>query len=217
MIDAVIFDMDGLMFDSECVWKTLWEPALAKFGRAVPEGLPAAACGTTGDAAIAVIRKYCGEDIDAEGVFHEFYRIAAERFAQGVPKKPGLDELLAYLKGQGVPMAVASSSPVSIIEGDLRAGEVKGYFDHIVSGQFVEHSKPAPDIFLEAARRVGSDPARTLVLEDRPTYAPLWGITCCKVEAQACFHQPTPEIRALATRVCESLHEVRALFEAGEL
>ena len=157
MIDAVIFDIDGLMFDSECVWKTLWEPALAKFGRTVPEGLPAAACGTTGDAAIAVIRKYCGEDIDAEGVFHEFYRIAAERFAQGVPKKPGLDELLAYLKGQGVPMAVASSSPVSIIEGDLRAGEVEGYFDHIVSGQFVEHSKPAPDIFLEAAHRLGSD------------------------------------------------------------
>ena len=217
MIDAVIFDMDGLMFDSECVWKTLWEPALAKFGRTVPEGLPAAACGTTGDAAIAVIRKYCGEDIDAEGVFHEFYRIAAERFAQGVPKKPGLDELLAYLKVQGVPMAVASSSPVSIIEGDLRAGEVDGYFDHIVSGQFVEHSKPAPDIFLEAAHRLGSDPARTLVLEDSFAGVRAGAAGGFVTVMVPDLHQPTPEIRALASRVCESLHEVRALFEAGEL
>ena len=217
MIDAVIFDMDGLMFDSECVWKTLWEPALAKFGRTVPEGLPAAACGTTGDATIAAIRMHCGEDIDAEGVFREFYRIAAERFAQGVPKKPGLDELLEYLKAQGIPMAVASSSPVSIIEGDLRAGEVEAYFDHVVSGQFIEHSKPAPDIFLEAARRLGSDPACTLVLEDSFAGVRAGAAGGFVTVMVPDLHQPTPEIRALATRVCESLHEVKALFEASEL
>ena len=66
---AVIFDMDGLMFDSECVWKTLWEPALAAFGREVPEGLPEAACGTTGDFAIAAIERFCGPEVDARAVF----------------------------------------------------------------------------------------------------------------------------------------------------
>lgn len=217
MVDAVIFDMDGLMFDSECVWGTLWEPALAKFGLTVPEGLPAAACGTTGDATIAAICAHCGEDVDAEGIFQEFYRIAAERFAQGAPKKPGLDELLEYLKGRGVPMAVASSSPVAIIEADLRGGRVEGYFDHVVSGQFMEHSKPAPDIFLEAARRLGTQPDRTLVLED--SFAGVragaaGGFVTVMVPDQ---HQPTDEIRGLATRVCSDLHEVRALFERGEL
>ena len=217
MVDAVIFDMDGLMFDSERIWGTLWEPTLAKFGRAVPEGLPGAACGTTGDAAIAAIRKYCGDDIDAEAVFHEFYRVAAERFAQGAPKKPGLDELLEYLREQGVPMAVASSSPVGIIEGDLRAADVEGYFAHVVSGQYVEHSKPAPDIFLEAARRLGTDPARTLVLEDSfagVTAGAAGGFITVMVPD---LRQPTPEIRERATRVCTSLHEVRELLVKGEL
>ena len=216
-LQAVIFDMDGLMFDSERLWKTFWEPALAKFGREVPEGLPQAACGTTGDFAIAAISKYCGPDIDAKAVFEEFYRIAGERFANGVPKKPGLDELLAYLKGEGIPMAVASSSPIAMIENNLRAAGVQGYFDHVVSGQFVEHSKPAPDIFLEAARRLGGDPAKTLVLEDsfagvRAGHA--GGFVTVMVPDQM---QPTDEIGNLAHRVCKSLHEVRAHLESGDL
>ena len=114
-------------------------------------------------------------------------------------------------------MAVASSSPVSIIEGDLRAGEVEVYFDHIVSGQFVEHSKPAPDIFLEAARRLGTDPAHTLVLEDSFAGVRAGAAGGFVTVMVPDLHQPTPEIRALATRVCESLSEVRALFEVGEL
>ena len=217
MVDAVIFDMDGLMLDSERIWGTLWEPALAAFGRTVPEGLPAAACGTTGDATVAAIRKYCGDDIDAEGVFHEFYRIAEERFAQGAPKKPGLDELLRYLQERGVPMAVASSSPVAIIGADLRAASVEGFFAHVVSGQHVARSKPAPDIFLEAARRLGVDPARTLVLEDSfagVTAGAAGGFVTVLVPD---LRQPTPELRARATRVCARLHEVRELLEAGEL
>ncbi len=217
MVDAVIFDMDGLMFDSERIWGTLWEPALAAFGRTVPEGLPGAACGTTGDATIAAIRRYCGDDIDAEGVFHEFYRLAAERFAQGAPKKPGLDELLNYLQVRGIPMAVASSSPVGIIEADLHAAQVEGFFSHIVSGQHVAHSKPAPDIFLEAARRLGTDPARTLVLEDSfagVTAGAAGGFITVMVPD---LRRPTPEIRNRATRVCASLHEARELLEAGEL
>lgn len=215
--EAVIFDMDGLMFDSECVWKTLWEPALAAFGREVPEGLPEAACGTTGDFAIAAIERFCGPEVDARAVFAEFYRLAALRFAQGVPKKPGLDELLAYLREQGVPMAVASSSPIAMIENNLRAAGIEGYFDHVVSGQFVEHSKPAPDIFLEAARRLGVEPVNALVLED--SFAGVragaaGGFVTVMVPDQ---HEPAPEIRALATRVCASLLEVRDLLRAGGL
>ncbi len=216
-IDAVIFDMDGLMFDSECVWKTLWQPALAAFGREVPEGLPEAACGTTGDFAIAVIEKFCGPEVDAKAVFEEFYRLAALRFAQGVPKKPGLDELLAYLREQGIPMAVASSSPLAMIENNLRAAEVAGFFDQVVSGQFVEHSKPAPDIFLEAARRLGAEPARTLVLEDSFAGVRAGAAGGFVTVMVPDLHEPTQEIRGLATRVCASLHEVRELLEAGQL
>ena len=217
MVDAVIFDMDGLMFDSECVWGTLWEPTLAKFGLAVPPGLPGAACGTTGDAAIATIREHCGPDVDAEAIFREFYRVAAERFAPGVPKKPGLDELLAYLAERGVPCAVASSSPEAIIANNLEKAQLTGFFQEIVPGACVPRSKPAPDIFLEAARRLGTDPARTLVLEDSFAGVRAGAAGGFVTVMVPDLRQPTPELEALATRVCADLHEVRDLLEQGAL
>lgn len=217
MIDGVIFDMDGLMFDSERVWGTLWEPTLAAFDLAVPDGLPEAARGTTGDAALAVIRRLCGPEADAPAIFAEYYRLAGERFAQGVPKKPGLDELLAYLGRRGVPMAVASSSPEALIRNNLRVAGVTECFAAVVCGREVAHSKPAPDIFLEAARRLNVAPARTLVLEDSfpgVRAGAAGGFVTVMVPDTM---PPTDEIRSLATRVCASLAEVQALLEADEL
>lgn len=217
MIDGAIFDMDGLMFDSERVWGTLWEPALAAYGLAVPEGMPDAARGTTGDAAIAVIRRFCGPDVDAEAIFAEFYRQAELAFARGVPPKPGLFGLLDYLTAAGVPLAVASSSPAPLIRANLERVGIADLFAAVVCGKEVAHSKPAPDIFLEAARRLGTVPAHTLVLEDSfpGVRAGAAGgfVTVMVPDMMA----PTDEIRALATRVCASLTEVRDLLEAGEL
>lgn len=217
MVDAVIFDMDGLMFDSERIWRSLWGPTLAEFGLEEPPGMNRATFGTTGAVLVDAIRRCCGDGVDAEAVYREYYRVATERFKQGAPKKPGLDELLAWLSGQGVPMAVASSSPMAIVESELGAGGVKGCFAHIVSGQEVARSKPAPDIFLEAARRLGAGPARTLVLEDSFAGVRAGAAGGFVTVMVPDLHQPTDEVRALATRVCSDLHEVRRLLEAGEL
>lgn len=217
MIEGAIFDMDGLMFDSERVWGTLWQPALAAFGLTVPEGLPDAARGTTGDAALAVIRRFCGPDVNPEAIFAEFYHQADLVFAKGVPPKPGLFELLDYFGEHGIPMAVASSSSEPLIRNNLERAGIAGRFATVVPGKEVVHSKPAPDIFLEAARRLGVNPSRALVLEDSfpGVRAGAAGgfVTVMVPDTMA----PTDEIRALATRVCASLTEVRALLEAGEL
>lgn len=217
MIQGVIFDMDGLMFDSERVWGTLWEPAFARFGMAVPDGLPTAMRGITGDAAIATIRAHCGDSVDAEAVFAAFYEIAEERFAQGAEKKRGLDELLAYLAGKGVPLAVASSSPEVIVRTNLEVAGVRPFFAEVVHGREVAHSKPAPDIFLEAARRLGTDPAHTLVLEDSHAgvrAGAAGGFVTVMVPDTVA---PTDEIRSLTACVCEDLLEVRDLLEGGKL
>ena len=217
MISGVIFDMDGLMFDTEPVWKSAWAPALAAYGLEELPGLADAARGMAAPATIPVIERFYGEGVDAAGIRREFDRIAAERIARGVPKKPGLDELLAYLGECDVPCAVASSSPRAMVEGNLRNAGIEGRFAATVAGGEVANSKPAPDIFLEAARRLGTDPATTLVLED--SFAGVragaaGGFVTVMVPDLA---QPTDEVRALCRAVCASLAEVRGLLFAGGL
>ena len=214
-VDGVIFDMDGLMFDSERMWATLWAPALAKFGLTEAPGLAEAARGTTGDATCAAIRRFYGDGVDAEAIRLEYRRLAGELFAHGAPKKPGLDALLAYLRDHGVPMAVASSSPERMIRTNLQVAGVEGYFACVVSGEQVARSKPAPDVFLEAARRLGTDPARTLVLEDSHAGVRAGAAGGFMTVMVPDTMPPTPEILALCRACCASLDEVRGLLEAA--
>ena len=131
MINGVIFDMDGLMFDTERMWATFWEPALAALGLEYKEGLAEAERGTAGETSRNIVRQFYGEDCDANAIIDSLHRVADEEFQKPVPKKPGLDELLAWLDANHIPMAVASSSRVHVIEGNLnngvRAGAAGGF------------------------------------------------------------------------------------------
>ena len=86
------------------------------------------------------------------GIVEELYRLAYEAFNKPVPKMPGLDELLAWLDEHHIPMAVASSSPMTVIEGHLEHWGLGHYFKAVISGEHLTRSKPAPDIFLLAAQ-----------------------------------------------------------------
>ncbi len=218
MIESVIFDMDGLMFDTERVWARLWTPALRRFGfDTVPEGLDEAARGAAGQNLLAVIRQYCGAGIDAQAVYETLVELGNEAFRDGVPKKPGLDALLAWLQAQGVPMAVASSSPEVTVRRNLFTSGVEAYFPVVVTGDMIRCSKPDPEIFLLAAQKLGAAPARSLVLEDsyngvRAGHA--GGFITVMVPD---ILGPDDEMRRLYTRCCASLSEVLALLQAGEL
>ena len=167
MINGVIFDMDGTMFDTERMWATFWDPALKALGLPYKEGLAEAARGTAGETTRNVVRSFYGPDCDADGIVESLHRVADEVFLSApVPKKPGLDALLAWLDEQRLPMAVASSSREAMIRNNLDQWGMTHYFKAIVSGQHVAHSKPDPEVFTKAAAMVGLAPADCLVVED---------------------------------------------------
>ena len=148
MIRGVIFDMDGLMFDTERIWDACWAPALAKFGLSYKEGLSQASRGTTRSGTCDVLRRFYGDGCPAAGIVEELYRLAYEAFTKPVPKMAGLDELLAWLDAHHIPMAVASSSPMTIIEGHLGHWQLSHYFKAVIScirsfTSFMQSSSPA--------------------------------------------------------------------------
>ena len=217
MINGVIFDMDGLMFDTERMWATFWEPALAALGLEYKEGLAEAERGTAGETSRNIVRQFYGEDCDANAIIDSLHRVADEEFQKPVPKKPGLDELLAWLDANHIPMAVASSSRVHVIEGNLNNWGLTHYFKAVISGEQFVSSKPDPEIFYRAAEMLGTAPEHTLVLEDSYNgvrAGAAGGFVTVMVPDLA---QPDDEMRRLYTAECASLHEVRRMLEEGRL
>ncbi len=215
MIQGVIFDMDGLMFDTERIWMRCWQPALESLGMTYKDGLDTAARGTSGESMRRVLRQFYGENADIGAIEDALYRTAAPIFAKPVPKMEGLDDLLNWLQAHNIPMAVASSSRMPTILGHLNNWNMAPYFKAIVSGDFVTRSKPDPEIFLLAAEKLGTAPAETLVLEDSYN-----GVRAGAAGGFVTVMVPdlspvTEEMRRLYTAECPDLHAVRAKLEAG--
>ena len=134
-----------------------------------------------------------------------------------VPCKKGLKELLAALEDMGLPRIVASSSPRNMIEMNLQTTGTARYFHDVVSGTEVAHSKPAPDTFLVAAKKLHLDPHDCLVLEDSFNGVRAGRAAGCVTVMVPDLMQPTEEIAQLYDRKCEDLLEVRDLLIEGKL
>lgn len=164
---AVIFDMDGLLFDTERLYIEQSKISEKEFGLMIPEEIHWQAIGKTLEDARKVYAERYGRDFPVE----EFMQITKDlvyRYIEehGLPVKPGAFDLLKELKDRGFSVILASSSPRWMIEKNLRLAGMADFFDFTVSGEDVERGKPAPDIFLHAAALAGADPAECVVLED---------------------------------------------------
>ena len=165
-MNAFIFDMDGLMFDTERVFRSAWDYAGEKLGVGKAGfmimrtmGMNRAGCDQTwrdefGDVDLDALWRYTKEYHDA---YYAQYTVSA---------KPGLYDLLTYLKRRGYKLAVASSTARPTVERHLNRAQVRHYFDAVVTGDMVENSKPAPDIYLKAAAAIGEKPEDCWAIED---------------------------------------------------
>ena len=165
--DAVVFDMDGLIFDSERAGYECWKEVLASYGFHEIDELYNACIGSSRVRTERVVKESLGEDFPFDEFYRKVFEIYAARYGGGnMPIKTGAREILIWLKQQGKLIALASSSERGTVLGLLGAAGLLEYFDGIVSGDMVTRSKPEPDIFLAACRLLGTAPERTYAVED---------------------------------------------------
>ncbi|MCL2881400.1 MAG: HAD family phosphatase [Coriobacteriia bacterium] len=217
---AVIFDMDGLMFDTERLGWRLLNQAGAEFG-CEPLSMEryTQAIGKTHQETQKIFSEMCaGDKATYRAIEARFWELDRDYIRnQGPPKKPGLIELLSVLRDKSVPCALASSTRTERVKEHLISAQVEEYFQVVVGGDQAPASKPAPDIFLMAAERLGVASQQCLVLEDSFAGVQAGHGAGAYVIMVPDVLQPTPGIREQADQVLESLLGVVHLIKAGQL
>lgn len=210
---AVVFDMDGLLFDTEVLYRQAITDAAAELSLDYPNDLYLSTIGLTGEDCAVLLRAHFGQDFDVEGLWARSYEGFIALASTQLRMKDGVLELLDALDQAGIRRAIATSSRHASVEHHLNYHGLVDRFDHIVAKGDYARSKPAPDPFLAAAAKLSVDPVDCLALEDSHN-----GIRAASSAGMMTIMvpdllEPTDEIRALCVRIVRSLHEVRDYFE----
>jgi len=172
MYDAVIFDLDGTLIDSESVGIAAGMQAFGANGYDVGPDLLHRLVGIDNASGAALLREWLGADLPLDQITRDWRAAARLRFeTTGVPLRPGAADLLDLLAGRGFALAVATSSRREAAQWKLARAGLRHHFATVVSVDCITRPKPAPDPFLEAARRLGTAPARCVAFEDSETGA----------------------------------------------
>ncbi len=169
-VRGVLFDMDGLVLDTEKLFCRFWREAAAFYGFPMTQEQALGMRALDRRLGEARIQSYFGPGADYTAIREK--RIAlmeAHIETYGVELKPGIHELLDHLDARGIPAAITSSSPVERIRKYLSFHRLDTRFQVLCSGRQVEHGKPAPDIYIYGAQCLGLSPEGCLALEDAPT------------------------------------------------
>jgi HAD superfamily hydrolase (TIGR01509 family) len=208
-VRAVIFDMDGLLVDTEAPVRDALMSAAATIGRDLPVAVFMSMVGTTSAHSDRVLVEHFGEGFDLEAYLAEVRRLLELSFDIGVPLKPGAAELLALLDEVGLPKALVTSSSRRAVDRHLPA-EVVARFSALITSESVENGKPHPEPYLKAAAALGIAPEDCLALEDSHN-----GIRSAHAAGMMTVMVPdllaaTDEMREKTVAIAESLHDVHA-------
>ena len=210
---AVIFDMDGLLLDSEPLYRVTWKAAGSALGFPIDDVLYERFVGRGNMESEQVLREHFGEVFPLDEFHQRWNRDWDERLAASpLARKAGAIELLSFLDARGIPKALATSSPRTLALRCL--GDLASRFAALAFGDEVAHSKPAPDLFLLASQRLGIAPADCLVLEDSEAGVRAARAAGMDVIMVPDLVPPSPEIASMATRVCATLHEVSVMLSS---
>jgi HAD superfamily hydrolase (TIGR01509 family) len=219
-MDAVLWDMDGVVVDSEPLWTVAEVELAAALGGTWSSEIKAAVVGTRLEVAVPTILRFFGAPDTPEQVAETSQWLLArmvELFRQDLPVLPGAADLLTALRDEGVPTALVSSSYRVLVHAVLDQGV--GPFALSIAGNEVLHGKPHPEPYLTAAQRLGVDPERCVVIEDSPSGVAAGEAAGCAVLAvpsvAGIAFAPTPRRRVVRSLTDVGLEDLRALAVAG--
>ena len=206
---AVVFYMDGVIFDTERLVIEFWKEVAKKHNIPNVEHTCIQCLGTNRVRTREIFLENYGADFPYDPYRAEVTELFNTHY-KGVPlpTKPGIRELLNYLQEQDIKVGLASSTAQHLVRDEIGTAGLLPYFQTLVCGDMVEHSKPAPDIFLKACEILNADPTKSIAIEDSFNgirSAHCAGMTPIMVPDQV---QPTDEIRTLAFHVMPSLLDV---------
>jgi HAD superfamily hydrolase (TIGR01509 family) len=214
-VEAALFDMDGLLLDTEALYMQAMQAAARTLKRDMPLAFCHSMVGIPGKECNRMIAELYGEGFSIDEFRGHFSTRIRELLDEHIPVKPGAIELLEFLEARGVPRAVATSAGRTTAEHHLGRAGLLGRFQALATRDDVAHAKPAPDVYLEAARRLGVLPERCIAFEDSNV-----GLTAAHAAGTMAFFvpdmvQPLPEVRTKCVRVLNDLYEARRLLEAS--
>ncbi|MCM1125111.1 MAG: HAD family phosphatase [Lachnospiraceae bacterium] len=165
-IDAVLFDLDGSLVDSMWLWRDIDIEYLGRYGIPLPEGLQADIEGMSFSETAVCFKERFQIPESVAKIKEDWNRMAWEKYTHQVPLKAGAEGFLQICRKRGIRLGIASSNSRELIEAVLNAHGILDLFESIVTGCDVERGKPAPDVYLEAARQCKALPEHCLVFED---------------------------------------------------
>ena len=215
MIAAVVFDLDGVVVDSEQVWDDVREQLVREGGGRWHDGAQAAMMGMSSPEWSRYLHDELGLAESPEELNDEVVHRMLERYRSDLPLIDGAVDAVRRLAAE-FPLAVASSSNRPLIEAVLEAAGIASLFAAVVSSEEVERGKPAPDVYLEAARRLGVEPKRCAAVEDSSNGIRSARTAGMRVLALPNSHYPpAPDALALADVVVRSPHELSPALVRG--
>ena len=210
---AVLFDMDGVILDSERLAMIAWKQVGRERGLKDIDKVLEECTGVNETVSRANMKRHYGPDFDFQEFRETASRVRLSLCGGVIPAKPGAGEILRWLKDTGIPRALASSTRHDLVVKELTDVGLIDLFDALITGDMIAASKPEPDIFLRAAEVLGADPADCYVIEDSPN-----GITAAHAAGMHPILVPdrmpvTDDMREKAEWICPSLLEARELLE----
>jgi beta-phosphoglucomutase-like phosphatase (HAD superfamily) len=209
---AIIFDMDGLMLDTEVLYRSAWQGAARACGFDLSHAGYAELIGLGRHEAEAKLARRFGPSFSVQTFASDWERRWAEQTRSTIPIKAGLIELLDWVDAQRVPFAVATSTDAEYAAACLRKAGLADRIDCLVTGDQVRARKPAPDLFVEAARRLRVRASRCVAVEDSDAGIAAAHAAGMRPIMVPDLKPPSEQSTALAWQICQSLHDVRALL-----